>query len=207
MEAESGRRKPAVAEAEHVLSFSGDRRFACLGHDRDRHCQVFDFKGKEVWARDIQADYGEFGLGWGYGSSPLLYNGTLYVQVLHGMKTDDPSYLLGMDSATGSTKWRVERPTDAVAESPDSYTTPAVLTYHGKTEIVVTGGDYVTGHDPATGQELWRGGGLNPAKAGNYPDRGFPAGFDGHHLCSHSQDSLPGLSTGWWRTQAALADG
>ena len=28
----------------------------------------FDFKGKEVWARDIQADYGEFGLGWGYGS-------------------------------------------------------------------------------------------------------------------------------------------
>ncbi len=128
----------------------------------------FDFKGKEVWARDIQADYGEFGLGWGYGSSPLLYNGTLYVQVLHGMKTDDPSYLLGMDSATGFTKWRVERPTDAVAESPDSYTTPAVLTYHGKTEIVVTGGDYVTGHDPATGKELWRGGGLNPAKAGNY---------------------------------------
>ena len=27
----------------------------------------------------------------------------------------------------------------------------------------MTGGDVVTGHDPATGQELWRANGLNPA--------------------------------------------
>ena len=128
----------------------------------------FDFKGNEIWKRDIQADYGEFGLMWGYASSPLLYNDTLYVQVLHGMNTDDPSYLLGIDPATGSTRWRVERPTDAIAESPDSYTTPAVLRHQGKSEIVITGGDYVTGHDPDTGKELWRGGGLNPAKARNY---------------------------------------
>ena len=128
----------------------------------------FDFKGREIWSRDIQADYGEFGLMWGYASSPLLYNDTLYVQVLHGMKTEDPSYLLGIDPATGSTRWRVERPTDAIAESPDSYTTPAVLSYQGRTEIVITGGDYVTGHDAATGKELWRAGGLNPNKARNY---------------------------------------
>jgi outer membrane protein assembly factor BamB len=38
----------------------------------------------------------------------------------------------------------------------------------GKTEIVVTGGDVVTGHDPATGRELWRASGLNPADEGNY---------------------------------------
>ena len=128
----------------------------------------FDFEGNEIWSRDIQADYGKFGLMWGYASSPLLYNDTLYIQVLHGMNTDDPSYLLGMDPATGSTRWRVERPTDAIAESPDSYTTPAVLSYNGKTEIVISGGDYVTGHDPATGKELWRAGGLNPNRARNY---------------------------------------
>ena len=128
----------------------------------------FDFEGNEMWSRDIQSDYGKFGLMWGYASSPLLYNGTLYIQVLHGMKTDDASYLLGVDPATGATKWRVERPTDAIVESPDSYTTPAIAHYLGKTEIVVTGGDYVTGHDPGTGKELWRGGGLNPNKARNY---------------------------------------
>jgi outer membrane protein assembly factor BamB len=33
---------------------------------------------------------------------------------------------------------------------------------------VVTGGDAVTGHDPATGKELWRDAGLNPGREGNY---------------------------------------
>lgn len=124
--------------------------------------KAFDFAGKEIWSRDIQADYGRFGLNWGYASSPLLHAGALYVPVLHGMKTDDPSYLLKIDAATGKTMWRVERPTDAIRESPDAYTTPALLQYDGKTEIVITGGDVVTGHDPGTGQELWRADGLNP---------------------------------------------
>jgi len=124
--------------------------------------KAFDFAGKEIWSRDIQADYGRFGLNWGYASSPLLHAGALYVPVLHGMKTDDPSYVLKIDAATGETKWRVERPTDAIRESPDAYTTPALLQYDGKTEIVITGGDVVTGHDPGTGQELWRADGLNP---------------------------------------------
>ncbi len=84
------------------------------------------------------------------------------MQVLHGMKTDDPSYLLRIDKATGKTVWKVERPTQAQRESPDAYTTPALLRYGKSTEIVVTGGDAVTGHDPATGKELWRATSLNP---------------------------------------------
>ncbi len=32
------------------------------------------------------------------------------------------------------------------------------------TEIVITGGDVVTGHDPASGKELWRMDGLNPTE-------------------------------------------
>ncbi len=126
----------------------------------------FDFSGRELWMRDIQKDYGKFGLNWGYASSPLLYEDSLYIQVLHGMKTDDPSYLLRIDKKTGKTTWRVERPTDAVNESPDSYTTPALLRYDGKVEIVITGGDAITGHDPATGKELWRGIGFNLSKYG-----------------------------------------
>ena len=37
--------------------------------------KAFDFDGKELWARDIQKDYGAFGLQWGYASSPLLHRG------------------------------------------------------------------------------------------------------------------------------------
>lgn len=128
----------------------------------------FDFSGKELWARDIPKDYGAFGLNWGYGSSPLLHEDSLYVQVLHGMKTDDPSYVLRIDKATGRTVWRVERPTNARRESPDSYTTPALLRYGKNVEIVITGGDVVTGHDLVTGKELWRVNGLNPGNDANY---------------------------------------
>ena len=128
----------------------------------------FDFDGKELWTRDIQKDYGRFGLNWGYGSSPLLYGDALFVQVLHGMRTRDPSYLLRIDTTTGRTVWRVERPTPARFESPDAYTTPALLRYGTSTEIVITGGDVVTGHDPSTGKELWRASGLNPDNDGSY---------------------------------------
>jgi outer membrane protein assembly factor BamB len=124
--------------------------------------KAFDFKGNELWARSITKDYGAFGLNWGYASSPLLHEGDLFVQVLHGMKTDDPSYILRIHGKTGKTLWRVERLTKAIQESPDSYTTPALLRYGKQAEIVITGGDVVTGHDPATGKELWRMDGLNP---------------------------------------------
>lgn len=130
--------------------------------------KAFDFGGKELWARDIQKDYGAFGLNWGYASSPLLVEDSLYVQVLHGMRTDDASYVLKIDGKTGKTLWRVERPTNAIRESPDAYTTPGLLRYAKTTEIVITGGDCVTGHDPATGKELWRANGLNPE---NRPDQ------------------------------------
>ena len=141
--------------------------------------KAFDFAGNELWARDIQKDYGKFGLNWGYGSSPLLYEDALYIQVLHGMKTRDPSYLLRIDKKTGKTVWRVERPTEAVHESPDSYTTPVVLRYGGKVEIVVSGGDCVTGHDPSTGKEIWRGNGFNVQKDPNYRVIASPVVSDG----------------------------
>jgi outer membrane protein assembly factor BamB len=130
--------------------------------------KAFDFGGKELWARDLQKDYGQFGTQFGNGTSPLLHEGALYVQVLHGFFTDDPSYVLRINGADGKTVWKVERPTNARQESPDSYSTPAVFRYGTTTEIVVSGGDVATGHDPATGKELWRADGLNPQNATNY---------------------------------------
>ncbi|MEX2262346.1 MAG: PQQ-binding-like beta-propeller repeat protein [Bryobacteraceae bacterium] len=124
--------------------------------------KAFDFSGKELWARDIQKDYGKWGLNHGYGSSPLLHEDGVYVQVLHGMHTDDPSYVLRVDLNSGKTVWRAERPTKAIHESPDSYTTPALVRTKSGVELVVTGGDCATGHDLKTGKELWRVNGFNP---------------------------------------------
>src|SRR5262245_28273543 len=140
--------------------------------------KAFDFAGKELWTRDVQKEYGTFGLNWGYASSPLLFEDSLYVQVLHGMKTDDPSYVMRVNRTTGKTVWKVDRETAAIRESPDSYTTPALLRYGKATEIVITGGDCVTGQDPATGKELWRANGLNPDNDPSYRIVASPIVYD-----------------------------
>jgi outer membrane protein assembly factor BamB len=76
--------------------------------------------------------------------------------------------VLRIDKATGKTVWRIERPTRAIQESPDSYTTPTLWRSGANTELVITGGDVATGHDPATGKELWRADGLNPHNNPSY---------------------------------------
>jgi outer membrane protein assembly factor BamB len=119
---------------------------------------AFDFSGKPLWARSLTKEYGRFVMNWIYGASPLLYKDRLYVQVLRRMPGE--SFLLCLDPQTGTNIWRHIRPTDAIEESEEAYTTPMPMECSGRTEIVVAGGDYVTGHDAATGEELWRGGGL-----------------------------------------------
>ena len=126
--------------------------------------KAFDFDGKALWHRNFQDEYGKWGLNHGYGSSPMLWEDAIFVQVLHGMHTTDPSYVVRVDKKTGKNVWRVERPTEAVHESPDSYSTPAMMKVDGHNELIVTGGDAITGHDPATGKELWRGTGFNLGK-------------------------------------------
>jgi outer membrane protein assembly factor BamB len=141
--------------------------------------RAFDFKGNELWARNLQQDYGKWGLNHGYGSSPLLLDGALYIPVLHGMHTDDPSYVVKVDGKSGKTVWKVDRPTEAIRESPDAYTTPVVARVGKNIEIVVSGGDIVTAHDPASGKELWRSRGLNPDNNPFYRIIASPLAGDG----------------------------
>ena len=157
---------------------------------------AFDMDGKKIWSKNLQQDYGEFGLNWGYASSPLLYDGSLFIEVLHGMKTDDPSYIVCYDGKTGKLKWHQERPTDALSESPDAYTTPVLLKYDGKTEIVISGGDYVTGHDPESGAEIWRAAGLNPRKRRNYRIVGTPVVADGMIYAPTRKNPILALKVG-----------
>ena len=135
---------------------------------------AFDFDGKEVWRRNIGLEYGKLAIMWLYGSSPLLFQGKLYVQVLQrspapadypgvgGTAGERESYLLALDPATGKTLWKSARPSEARTESKESYATPIPhVGADGKAQLLVAGGDCLTGHDPATGKELWRGYGIN----------------------------------------------
>ena len=136
---------------------------------------AYDFSGRELWRRNLGKDFGKFAIMWLYGSSPLLYKGKLYIQVLqrdvaseysHALdgKNERESYLLCLDPKTGRDLWRSVRPTDAIKESNEAYSTPTPYEGTQGTEIVLLGGDYLTGHSAKDGKELWRAGGLNPKK-------------------------------------------
>ena len=134
---------------------------------------AFDFSGRELWKRDLGKEYGHFAIMWIYGSSPMLWHGRLYVQVLQRNpcpddytqaddgKPERESFLLCLDPQTGKTLWRHVRPTDAVDEAQEAYSTPIPYVGPAGVEILVVGGDYTTAHAPDTGAELWRCGGLN----------------------------------------------
>jgi len=64
-------------QAKHVVALTRHGRQGHLRDDWNRRVEGFDFNGNELWMRDIQKDYGKFGLMWGYASSPLLYGDSL----------------------------------------------------------------------------------------------------------------------------------
>jgi outer membrane protein assembly factor BamB len=72
--------------------------------------------------------------------------------------------LLALEPKTGKELWRHVRPSDARMESHEAYSTPVPFEYQGRTELVVIGGDCITGHSPKDGAELWRWGTWNPTK-------------------------------------------
>lgn len=143
-----------VTDGERVVFFYGSGQLAS-----------FNLDGKLQWQRNIQEDFGEFAFLWTFSSSPLLHDGTLYLQVLQrdvavdGRGFSDrvnESYLLAMSPETGETLWRHVRPSKAVAESREAFSSPIPIVHEGRRQILIAGGDDLSGHDPQTGRELWR---------------------------------------------------
>lgn len=122
------------------------------------HLGCYTIDGQKVWQYNLQDKYGRFNIQFGMTSTPVLYDGRLYVQCMY----TGASYLLSLDAASGRELWKHDRQSDARAECEHSYASP-VLYRDGKQDLILThGADYIVAHDPQTGDELWRCGGLNP---------------------------------------------
>ena len=119
------------AERVYYLFESGD--FGALSHD-----------GEPIWSRSLKADYGAIE-GYGLGSSLAANDETLFVLASH----DGPSYLLAVDSATGETRWKADRP------AASAWTTPIVLPSSGGELVVVSIDGMVEAYDAKTGERVW----------------------------------------------------
>jgi outer membrane protein assembly factor BamB len=154
----------AVADGKHVYFMFGSGDLACL-----------DYEGKVLWSRNLQDEYGNITVKFGYSCSPLYHEGKLYVLIQRRPKEyreprpEAPldSFMLILDAGTGKNIRKLARRTDAVDESFDAYSSPLPVPSGAGHEIVTIAGDYVIAREAATGRELWRYM-CNPDKEGNW---------------------------------------
>lgn len=166
----------------------------------------FDLDGGRKWDRNIQEDYGTFAFLWTFASSPTLFDGKLYMQVLQRdvavsgrgfANRENESYLLAMEPETGKTLWRQIRPSKAQAESREAFSTPLPFTLNGKEQLVLVGGDCLTGHDLKSGEELWRWGTWNPRRITHWRHVPSPIAGDGIVLaCAPKGDPIYAIRPG-----------
>jgi len=77
----------------------------------------FDYEGNKLWARNIETEYGNLALMFGYSSSPFLYQNKLFVLVVRRNKpyrrppAAGPldSYLMALEPKTGKTIWKQQK--------------------------------------------------------------------------------------------------
>jgi len=122
-----------------------------------------DYEGNILWSRNLEGEYGNISMKWGYSSSPLLFNESLYILIQRRHtayrspgSTSLDAIILAVDTRTGKNIWKQPRQTDALNESLDSYSSPIPFNHSGRAEILIIGSDYITSNNPTSGKELWR---------------------------------------------------
>ena len=118
------------------------------------------------------------------------------------------SYLLAMELRTGKTLWRHVRPSQAKAESRESFTTPIPFEFQGQKQILIIGGDDLTAHNPTDGKELWRWGTWNPKRIGHWRHVPSPVAGKGIILvCAPKRDPIYAIRAGGagWLGEQAVA--
>lgn len=134
---------PTSANAAPTPASDGERVFAFYSSN-DLVC--LDLDGNLLWYRGLGHDFPKAGNDVGMSSSPVVVGQTVVVQV----ESQGDSFAAGIDTATGETRWRVERP-----NAPNWASPGALRTKDGQELVLLTSGQALTAHDPLTGEQQW----------------------------------------------------
>src|SRR3954451_8108589 len=130
----------AVSDGKTVWAMFGTGDLAAL-----------DSEGKILWQRNLVTEYGKYKFNHGYGSSPMLLDGRLFIVCMH----QGPSYLVAIDATSGKNIWKKDRNLEPKDEAQDSYSSPIFLRSGDSVQIVLAGAESINAYEPKTGQELW----------------------------------------------------
>ena len=132
--------------------------------------QCFDFDGELIWIKDLEEEYGEFDIQFGMTSTPILDDGRLYLQLIHGpmrKRGTSEGWVIALDAKDGKEIWKHKRETDAIAENKHAYTSPTLYKDGSNSYLLTHGGDFLIAHSLKDGSEIWRCGGFNPKDSYN----------------------------------------
>ena len=140
-----------VTDGEHVYAYFGSRGLYCV-----------DMMGNVKWEKDIGTMFKRNTFG--EGSCPALYENTLVILQDH----EGDSFITALDKRTGDVLWKTDR------DERTTWSSPIIVEYNGKAQVITTGTNRVRSYDLATGKLLWDGDGLtansipSPVAAGEY---------------------------------------
>lgn len=140
-------------DGKHVWTFFADGALACYTVD-----------GQEVWKFNVQDRYGKLSIAFGMTSTPVLDNGRLYLQLIHGEGNPQTreAMVVCLEADSGKEVWKQDRPSDGRDECEHSYASPILYRDSQRAFFISHGCDYTVAHDLKDGHELWRIGDLNP---------------------------------------------
>ncbi len=121
-----------ATDGEHVIAYFGNTGLYC-----------YDISGNLVWSKDLGVY--PMQMGWGTGSSPLLYGGRVFIQC----DNDQKSFLVALDKKTGNELWRVDR------DEKSNWSTPYIWKNKQRTELITAGGSKLRSYNPENGELLW----------------------------------------------------
>jgi outer membrane protein assembly factor BamB len=124
------------SDGERIYAYYSSSDVVCL-----------DLDGNLVWYRGLGFDYPNTSSSLGMSSSPVVADETLVLQ----LDTDAESYVAGLNSLTGETRWKLDRPNSAIYASPVLFRTstgsqPQVILHSRKSLLSI---------EPRTGQKNW----------------------------------------------------
>jgi outer membrane protein assembly factor BamB len=172
------------SHASSTPASDGERVF-CAFMDREQPVvAAYDFAGRQLWVKRP----GAFSSMHGFCSTPVIYKDKVIVNCDH----DGDGYVVAFDRATGSERWRIQRP-----NKTRSYCAPLIREAAGRMQMVLAGTKCFTSYDPEDGQPIWHYDGpteqfvASPVfseRTGNFY---LTAGFPTYHTLA-----LPAASTG-----------
>jgi outer membrane protein assembly factor BamB len=135
---------PTSSNAAPTPASDGQRIFAFYSSN-DLVC--LDLEGNLVWYRGLAFDWPKAGNDVGMSSSPIVIGDTVVVQA----ENQGDSFAAGFDTATGETRWRVNRPAAANWVSPG-----ALRGAGGKNAVLLQSAEGLTAYDAKSGEQLWK---------------------------------------------------